>query len=121
MELDIVDPLARSAKGSLHLECLKRTCTRAREPWDTSRRKLCEKHPYRAECHPWAIIRENLLVTYRLLGDVFGLNDTLLEAICEELDLRQLTIDEGGKVLVWTGKAQSNRISDVSSASDQPA
>ena len=32
IELDIGDPPARSASSPLHLECLKRTCTRARDP-----------------------------------------------------------------------------------------
>ena len=66
-----------------------------------------------------ALLQREQRVTYRLLKDVFGLNDTLLAEICEELDLRQLTTDEGGKVLVWTGKAQSNRTSAVSEPNQQ--
>ena len=49
LELDIGDPLARSASVPLHSECLKRTCTRAREPWDTSSRKMRFERLYRAE------------------------------------------------------------------------
>ena len=49
IERDGGDPLARSAPRALHPECQQRTCTRARAPWDTSGRKLCMKHPYRAE------------------------------------------------------------------------
>ena len=49
IEFDSGDPLARSAPQALHPECRPRTCTRAREPGDTSGRKLCNQHPYRAE------------------------------------------------------------------------
>ena len=45
-------------------------------------------------------------VTYRTLKHILGLDDVLLEEIREELTLRQLAIDEEGKVLVWTGEAQ---------------
>ena len=37
----------------------------------------------------------------------------------KNLHLRQLTIDEGGNVLVWTGKAQSHRTSAVSEPSQK--
>ena len=49
IELDGGGPLARSARGTLHLECYTWTCTRAREPWDTSGRKLRFERQYRAE------------------------------------------------------------------------
>src|SRR4029450_3259406 len=58
IELDVGGPLARSAPQALHSECRPRTCTRAREPWDTSSRKLCNQHPYRAERHLREITRE---------------------------------------------------------------
>jgi class 3 adenylate cyclase len=45
-------------------------------------------------------------VTYRTLKYIFGLDDALLEEIREELALRQVAIDEEGKVLVWMGEAQ---------------
>jgi class 3 adenylate cyclase/predicted ATPase len=44
-------------------------------------------------------------VTYRTLKYIFGLDDALLEEIREELALRQVAIDEEGKVLVWMGEA----------------
>lgn len=66
-----------------------------------------------------ALLQREQRVTYRVLKDVFGLNDTLLAEVCEELHLRQLITDEGGKVLVWTGKAQSNRTSAVSEPSQK--
>jgi DNA repair protein RadD len=49
IELDVGDPLARSAPQALHPECRLRTCARARESGETSGRKLCNQHPYRAE------------------------------------------------------------------------
>jgi hypothetical protein len=44
-------------------------------------------------------------VTYRTLKYVFGVDDILLSEIRQELLLRQVAIDEGGQVLVWTGEA----------------
>ena len=43
-------------------------------------------------------------VTYRTLKFIFGLDDTLMEEIREELTLRRLAVDEEGKVLIWTGE-----------------
>ena len=54
-----------------------------------------------------ALLQREKRVTYRELKHVFGLNPVLLEEIQEELTLRRLAIDEEGKVLVWTGEAQS--------------
>ena len=42
--------------------------------------------------------------TYRTLKFIFGLDDTLLTEICEELTFRRLAIDEDGKGLIWTGE-----------------
>jgi hypothetical protein len=50
------------------------------------------------------LIRGERRVTYRTLKYVFGVDDGLLSEICEELLLRQVASDEGGKVLVWTGE-----------------
>jgi predicted ATPase/class 3 adenylate cyclase len=56
-------------------------------------------------------------VTYRRLKYVFSLHGALIEEIREELRLRQLAVDEEGKVLVWIGETQSMTPSvvDVSS------
>ena len=59
-------------------------------------------------------------ITYRTLKHAFGLDDALLEEICEELTLRRLAVDEEGKVLVWTGESQSAVQPAVAIAS-QPA
>ncbi|MCZ6876114.1 MAG: AAA family ATPase [bacterium] len=44
-------------------------------------------------------------LTYRELKHVFGIDDALLDEIREALTLKQLAIDEGNKVLAWTGEA----------------
>ncbi len=49
------------------------------------------------------LLRGEGRVTYRTLKYVFGVGNALLAEICEELFLRKTAIDEGGKVLVWTG------------------
>ena len=46
-------------------------------------------------------------ITYRTLTYVFSLDETLLEAIREELTFRRVARDEDGKGLVWTGEAPS--------------
>ena len=44
-------------------------------------------------------------VTYRTLTQVFGLDETLLHDLREELLFQRLAMDEDGKGLVWTGTA----------------
>jgi hypothetical protein len=44
-------------------------------------------------------------VTYRTLTQIFGLDETLLHNLCEELLFQRLAVDEGGKGLIWTGAA----------------
>jgi class 3 adenylate cyclase len=51
-----------------------------------------------------AILQREKRVTYRKIKYVFGLDDSLLSEIREELLLRQVAVDEEGKVLVWTGE-----------------
>jgi class 3 adenylate cyclase len=68
-----------------------------------------------------AFLQREERVTYRTLKHVFGLNDGILTDICEELHLRHLAIDEGGKVLVWTGKTQPNVTPAISEPSPQVA
>jgi hypothetical protein len=50
-------------------------------------------------------------VTYRSLKYIFGLDESLLEEIREELLLTGVARDEGGKILVWTGEAESTSYS----------
>src|SRR5262249_31120470 len=50
-----------------------------------------------------AMLQREQRVTYRTLTYLFGLNETLLEEVREELTLRQVAHEEHGKVLVWTG------------------
>jgi predicted ATPase/class 3 adenylate cyclase len=52
------------------------------------------------------LLQRERRVTYRTLEYVFGINETLLEEIREDLSFRQLAIDEDGKGLVWTGERQ---------------
>jgi hypothetical protein len=44
-------------------------------------------------------------VTYRTLTQIFGLDETLLHDLREELLFQRLAMDEDGKGLVWTGAA----------------
>lgn len=51
-----------------------------------------------------AMLRQRGRVTYRTLKLQFQLDDEHLDALKEALiDAEQLAVDEGGKVLVWTG------------------
>ena len=52
-----------------------------------------------------AMLQREQRVTYRTLTYFFGLDETLLEEVREELTLRQVAHEEQGKVLVWTGAA----------------
>ena len=44
-------------------------------------------------------------VTYRSLMQIFGLDETLLHALRDELLFQRLAVDEDGKGLVWAGAA----------------
>ena len=48
-----------------------------------------------------ALLQRDKRAPYRTLKYIFGIDDALLEEIREDLRLRQLAIDEDGKVLVW--------------------
>ena len=52
-----------------------------------------------------ALLQREQRVTYRTLTYLFGLDEALLEEVRDELTLRQVTHEEHGKVLVWTGAA----------------
>ena len=53
------------------------------------------------------LLQRERRVTYRTLKWTFGIDEVLLHEVQEELVLRQVATDEGGKVLVWTGEPQS--------------
>src|SRR5262245_59455641 len=53
-----------------------------------------------------ALLRQRQRVTYRALQRQFGFDDAYLEDLKAELiDAQRLAVDEGGKILVWTGDA----------------
>jgi hypothetical protein len=53
-----------------------------------------------------ALLRQRERVTYRALQRQFGFDDAYLEDLKAELiDAQRLAVDEGGKILVWTGDA----------------
>jgi hypothetical protein len=55
-----------------------------------------------------AMLQRRGRVTYRALQRQFNLDDAFLEDLKEELiHGQQLVVDEDGKVLVWTGAADS--------------
>src|SRR6266545_4362290 len=55
-----------------------------------------------------ALLRQRQRVTYRALKVQFQLDDEALEALRDELiEAQRLAADEAGKVLVWTGDADS--------------
>ena len=52
------------------------------------------------------ILQQHKRVTYRALQRQFDLDETYLEDLkAEIIEARQLAVDEGGRVLVWTGAA----------------
>jgi len=54
-----------------------------------------------------ALLRRKGRITYRALQLEFGLDETQLDVLKEELiDGQQVAVDEGSKVLVWTGTPQ---------------
>ena len=53
-----------------------------------------------------AMLQRQEQVSYRALKRQFGLDDEYLEDLkAEIIEARQLAVDEGGRVLVWTGAA----------------
>jgi TOMM system kinase/cyclase fusion protein len=53
-----------------------------------------------------ALLQQHKRVTYRALQRQFDLDEAYLEDMkAEIIDARQLAVDEGGRVLVWTGAA----------------
>jgi class 3 adenylate cyclase len=52
------------------------------------------------------LLRNQGRVPYRTLKYLFGIDETVLEEIREDLGFRQLARDENGQGLVWTGEAQ---------------
>ena len=56
-----------------------------------------------------ALLRQRQRLTYRALKLQFQLDDGALEALRDELiEAQHLAIDEAGRVLVWTGDADSS-------------
>jgi hypothetical protein len=52
------------------------------------------------------ILRQHKRVTYRALQRQFDLDEAYLEDLkAEIIEARQLAVDEGGRILVWTGTA----------------
>src|SRR5262249_33515170 len=57
-----------------------------------------------------AILQQEKRLSYRVLKLRFQLDDETLEALKEDLVYaKQLAVDEGGRVLVWTGSAAPPR------------
>ena len=53
-----------------------------------------------------ALLQQHKRVTYRALQRQFDLDEAYLEDLkAEIIEARQLAVDEGGRVLVWTGAA----------------
>ena len=53
-----------------------------------------------------AILQQHKRVTYRALQRQFDLDESYLEDLkAEIIEARQLAVDEGGRILVWTGAA----------------
>jgi class 3 adenylate cyclase/predicted ATPase len=70
------------------------------------------------------LLQQHKRVTYRALQRQFGLDEAYLEDLkAEIIEARQLAVDEGGRVLVWTGAAGMAPVSAVSlpQAVSQPA
>jgi len=58
------------------------------------------------------ILQQHKRVTYRALQRQFDLDEAYLEDLkAEIIEARQLAVDEGGRVLVWTGAASSTAAS----------
>jgi TOMM system kinase/cyclase fusion protein len=68
-----------------------------------------------------ALLRQRQRVTYRALKVQFHLEDEALEALKEELiEAQQLARDEHGRILVWTGSADTSSSSPPSSSQHEP-
>jgi TOMM system kinase/cyclase fusion protein len=61
-----------------------------------------------------ALLQQHKRLTYRALQRQFTLDETYLEDLkAEIIEARQLAVDEGGRVLVWTGGAGATSASAV--------
>ena len=61
-----------------------------------------------------ALLQQHKRVTYRALQRQFDLDEAYLEDLkAEIIEARQLAVDEGGRVLVWTGAAGTEPVSAV--------
>jgi class 3 adenylate cyclase len=66
------------------------------------------------------LLRQRQRVTYRALQRQFGFDDAYLEDLKAELiDAQRLAVDEGGKILVWTGDAGLTAPTPLPSATTQ--
>ena len=67
------------------------------------------------------LLRSRGRASYRALQVEFDLTDTYLEALKEELiEAQQMAVDEGGKVLVWTGDQAAASAPRSSPSQSQP-
>ena len=61
-----------------------------------------------------ALLQRHKRVTYRALQRQFNLDEAYLEDLkAEIIEARQLAVDEGGRVLVWTGAGGATAASAV--------
>src|SRR5262245_25164852 len=70
------------------------------------------------------LLQQHKRVTYRALQRQFDLDEAYLEDLkAEIIEARQLAVDEGGRVLVWTGAADAAPASSLplSQTAPQPA
>ena len=68
-----------------------------------------------------ALLQQHKRLTYRALQRQFTLDEAYLEDLkAEIIEARQLAIDEGGRVLVWTGGVDATAASAVSGAQAGP-
>ncbi len=56
-----------------------------------------------------ALLRSEERVTYRVLRQLFGIDETFLATVRDTLACKWLARDEQGKGLVWPGEASTGR------------
>ena len=69
-----------------------------------------------------ALLQQHKRVTYRALQRQFDLDEAYLEDLkAEIIEARQLAVDEGGRVLVWTGAAGTGSVGCASATGSASA
>ena len=69
-----------------------------------------------------SFLEQNGRVSYRVLRRQFELDDETLEELKEELiDVQQVAVDEGGRVLAWVGGEQQDDRADAAVSSQTAA